>query len=187
MSSHHIVREKQEPALLIIDPTGFDPENLGQLLEWSPTVLVSDDAVDYVESLGIKIDFMITGKEMALQPATRLIPTESDVLGDGLKYLVGEQYPSVNIIDTSFKLKDYALYADKINLVIYTPKLKIFPVTSGFSKWKQSGETIHLLSEISELKSTGLKPVNESIFETEKDGFYSLVFNQILAFIAEEI
>ncbi|RZK41505.1 MAG: thiamine pyrophosphokinase, partial [Pedobacter sp.] len=40
MSSHHIVREKQEPALYIHQLGNFDEEKLGQLLEWSPTVLV---------------------------------------------------------------------------------------------------------------------------------------------------
>lgn len=42
MSSHHIVREKQEPALLIMDLNGFNDEHLGQLLEWNPTVLVNE-------------------------------------------------------------------------------------------------------------------------------------------------
>ncbi|MFD2144372.1 hypothetical protein [Mucilaginibacter antarcticus] len=39
MSSHHIVREKQEPALLVLGLDGFDEEQLGQLLEWSPTLM----------------------------------------------------------------------------------------------------------------------------------------------------
>ena len=59
MSSHHIIREKQEPALLIVDLLDFDLENLGQLLEWSPTVIVLKDAVEKVYSLGLKIDVII--------------------------------------------------------------------------------------------------------------------------------
>ena len=56
MSSHHFVKEKQEPALIIADLDGFDEEYLGQLLEWSPTVLVPSHLVEKVISLGIKID-----------------------------------------------------------------------------------------------------------------------------------
>ena len=46
MSSHHIVREKQEPALLVLGLDDFPDELLGQLLEWSPTVIVTADTVE---------------------------------------------------------------------------------------------------------------------------------------------
>ena len=39
MSSHHIVRERQEPALLITDVYSIDPELVGQLLEWSLSLI----------------------------------------------------------------------------------------------------------------------------------------------------
>ena len=55
MSSHHVVKEKQEPGLLILDPGDFDNEYLGQLLEWSPTVLIADSLTAWAEALGIKV------------------------------------------------------------------------------------------------------------------------------------
>ena len=42
MSSHHIVREKQEPALLVLGLNNFSTELLGQLLEWNPTVITTE-------------------------------------------------------------------------------------------------------------------------------------------------
>lgn len=56
MSSHHIIREKQEPALIIANGEACSMEILGQLLEWSPTVVVLDGAIKRVLDLGIKID-----------------------------------------------------------------------------------------------------------------------------------
>jgi hypothetical protein len=47
MSSHHIVKEKQEPALYIHHFGNFDEEYLGQLLEWSPTLLVATNSGKY--------------------------------------------------------------------------------------------------------------------------------------------
>lgn len=37
MSSHHIVRDDQEPALIIANGAACSSELLGQLLEWSPS------------------------------------------------------------------------------------------------------------------------------------------------------
>lgn len=54
MSSHHIVREKQEPALLVLSMDAFDEEMLGQLLEWSPTVICSTGTAEKLDASGIK-------------------------------------------------------------------------------------------------------------------------------------
>jgi thiamine pyrophosphokinase len=188
MSSHHIVREKQEPALLIMNLNGFNYENLGQLLEWSPTVVVDENEYENVDSLGIKIDAIISHSlSPDLQVRTLVIHTEDNPLQDALKFLVGEQYPAVNIITESFCAKDYAMYVGRINLVALTPHQKIFPVSSGFSKWKAAGEQIEILLEVHNLKTSGLIKVSEHLFKTEKDGFFTLSFDQAFTFIAENL
>ena len=45
MSSHHIARDDQEPALIIANGEMCSQELLGQLLEWSPLVIVLDSAI----------------------------------------------------------------------------------------------------------------------------------------------
>ena len=188
MSSHHIVREKQEPALLIMDLEGFLTENLGQLLEWSPTVIVAEEMYDYTESLGIKIDGVLTSDpNFPAQENTRIVPSDTDQLEDALKFLVGEKFPAVNIIINEFALKDYALYEGDINLVIFISNHKIFPVHSGFSKWQAAGEKIVLLHEVQNLQTSGLKHLSDTVLETEKDGFYTLQFDQPFLFISETI
>lgn len=188
MSSHHIIREKQEPALLIMNLKGFHPENLGQLLEWSPTVIVNEDVFEEVDSLGIKIDGVVSKSlTFAGQPETLIIHTETDPLQDALKHLTGEQYPAVNIITDNFCAKDYALYLDRIDIVALTPDKKIFPVRPGFSKWQVAGEQLEILLEVQNLNTSGLVALNDHIFETEKEGFYTITFDQPYTFIAESL
>ena len=59
MSSHHIVRDDQEPALIIANGAACNNELLGQLLEWSPLVIVLDSAIERVLELGIKVDVLL--------------------------------------------------------------------------------------------------------------------------------
>lgn len=59
MSSHHIIRDKQEPALIIANGEACSVELLGQLLEWSPFIVVLDSAINRVLELGIKIDVLL--------------------------------------------------------------------------------------------------------------------------------
>src|SRR5688572_9089605 len=57
MSSHHFVKEGQEPAILIIDPVSH--ELIEPLLEWAPLVMVYDHSLDRILDSGIKIDVAI--------------------------------------------------------------------------------------------------------------------------------
>jgi thiamine pyrophosphokinase len=186
MSSHHIVREKQEPALFIVNLHHFSKEHLGQLLEWSPTVIVAEQVYEQAERIGIKIDGVVgaTIKYRHLHH-THFIDSSGSPIQDGLKYLVGEKYPAVNIITESFMLKDYVLFAEHINLVIFVDHRKIFTIRSGFSKWQSKGQKIELLHEIPKLSTSGLIKISNHFYETQKDGFYSIAFDQPFAFIAE--
>ena len=56
MSSHHIVRDEQEPALLCWQPGQASFEQAGELLEWSPRVVVHQQALAEALQWGIKLD-----------------------------------------------------------------------------------------------------------------------------------
>jgi thiamine pyrophosphokinase len=102
-------------------------------------------------------------------------------------YLVAEQYPAVNIITNSFHLKDYALFVDLIDLVIFVGNRKIFPVRSGFSKWQVAKKEISLMYNTFNVQTFGLWEMGNQVFKTEKDGFYGFSFEQPFVFISEEI
>ncbi len=150
--------------------------------------MVAENMYEHAESLGIKIDGVITSNPYFFaQENTRIIVSSENPLEDALKYLVTEQYPAVNIITNEFSLKDYAVFEDDINLVIFISDHKIFPVHSGFSKWQSSHEHIVLLHEAKGLQTSGLKPISDTLLETEKDGFYTLQFEQPFLFISETL
>ena len=189
MSSHHIVREKQEPALLVLGLRGFSFELLGQLLEWSPTVIAVPETAQVLHENGIKIDWIIAGSRYKpMQRDIKIIPAGSDTpVEAALKYLVTHSYPAVNVVTDELQLKDFFYFTDKIGLVIYHDNRKIFAVHSGFSKWKPAGELIDLLTHPHELHVSGLESIGHHQFKTTHDGFFSLEFDQPLMFIAEKL
>jgi thiamine pyrophosphokinase len=189
MSSHHIVREKQEPALLVLGLDNFDDEQLGQLLEWSPTLIATPDIAEKLNAYGIKIDWIITDEAMPnLQSDIKWLPAGKDtVIVAALNYLASHGYPSVNIVTDEFDLQDYQPYADKINLVVFYDQQKIYAVNSGFGKWKPGGDVISILSKTSSLKTAGLEQIGTDRYKTRADGFFSLQFDEPILFIAERL
>jgi len=189
MSSHHVVREKQEPALLVLGLDNFPDELLGQLLEWSPTVITTPQTAEKLISFGIKIDWIITdGSDEVLQSDVKLMSCGDGNLTDAaLQYLSDNEYPAVNIVTDDFHLKDFEHFADKINLVIFNNQSKVYPVVSGFSKWKPAGEAVRLLGHSSTFNSKGLDNVTGHQYKTTQDGFFTLNFNEPFLFIAEDL
>jgi len=190
MSSHHIVREKQEPALLVLGMEHFTDELLGQLLEWSPTLIATANTSEKLNAAGIKVD-VVAGSSADpedLQSHIKFIrATDTTETEAALTYLVEQKYPAVNVVTDDFVMDDYLAFADRINLVIYCGNQKIYPVSNGFNKWKPAAESIELLGPAKNLTVTGLNKIGENAYQTQSDGFFSLQFAQPYLFIAENI
>jgi thiamine pyrophosphokinase len=186
MSSHHIVREKQEPALLVLGLKNFSSELLGQLLEWNPTVITVPQTAQILHENGIKIDWIIAGSNYKpMQGDIKVMPAGNDTAAEAaLKYLVTHGYPAVNVITDDLRLKDFLFFTDKVSLVIFNEGRKVYAVNSGFSKWKPAGEMIQVLTHPNELHVSGLEPLGHHKFKTTHDGFFSLKFDQQAMFIA---
>jgi thiamine pyrophosphokinase len=154
MSSHHIVREKQEPALLIANGAECQPELLGQLLEWSPTVVVLDSAIWRVFELGIKVDVLLGDFDHDLDlDAIRSQQYPLDIvhtpdqnktdLDKGIEYLIEQGFPAVNIVWATGRRADHTLvnmtnivrYKDQIRIVLLDDHSRIFPLVGRFEKW----------------------------------------------------
>ena len=189
MSSHHIVREKQEPALLVLGLNNFSEELLGQLLEWSPTVITTPLVAEQINTYEIKIDIIIADEiDENLQSDVKLAPQgNSTPVEAALNYLIQNEYKAVNIVADDVKLNDFTPFADKINLVIFSGDQKIYAVNSGFSKWKPAGEIIRILSLYLNLQTSGLAAKMGNEFITTNDGFISLNFDEDFLFISEDI
>ncbi|GAB3804280.1 thiamine diphosphokinase [Spirosoma humi] len=178
MSSHHIVREKQEPALLIANGEACSAELMGQLLEWSPTVVVLDSAIWRVFDLGIKVDVLlgdfdhdldldsIRAQQYPLAIVHAPDQNKTD-LDKGIEYLIEQGYPAVNIIWATGRRADHTLtnmtnlvrYKDQIRIVMIDDHSKIFPLVGRFEKWYEAGTPISLIpvGTVTGFTSEGLK------------------------------
>ncbi|WP_157799057.1 CBS domain-containing protein [Mucilaginibacter auburnensis] len=189
MSSHHIVREKQEPALLILGLDSFDQELLGQLLEWSPTVIADAPIAEQLNAMGIKVD-RVLGNDVGdvMQSDVTYISVHGHTpLEAALILLIGENYSAVNVIADDFDLNDYIPFVSQINLVILHQNKKVYAVTSGFTKWLPAGEELTFLTQATDLISTGLSQQQNNKFTTTADGVIKLEFSNPFIFIAEAI
>ena len=185
MSSHHIVREKQEPALYIHHLGDFDEENLGQLLEWSPTILVAASEYEKALSLGIKIDVVIgLDNDLQIQENTKFIYAGIENLSTPVKYLISERYPAVNIISDENKFDDLAAFLPEINIVLFTATEKSYAVKPGFSVWKPKGAIFHI-DIVSYFETSNLKPEDNGDFVVMNDGFVNFTFNTEYLFLSE--
>jgi thiamine pyrophosphokinase len=186
MSSHHIVKEKQEPALYIHELGGFNEEHLGQLLEWSPTVVVWAEAYEKVASLGIKIDVVVGDLASLgeLQENLKVIPQRRKGLDDALEFLVKEKYPAVNVISKLSKFDDLTCYLPDINLVLFTERSKHYPIKSGFSVWKPAG-TVFLIDIIAYFEADNLMQQENGDFVVVEDGLVTFRFQAPYLFVGE--
>jgi len=146
MSSHHFVKDQQEPAVLILaaDQVRFD--QVSPLLEWVPTVVVSEKALDQVLSWGIKIDVILASDTFQLEnqqlleeqyPVKFVNTVDDDYLLTGLDYLVSSEHKAVHLVGIShLKALDLQDQLQQINLTIIDGDWKYYPVKSGeLKKW----------------------------------------------------
>ncbi len=154
MSSHHIIREGQEPALIIANGESCSNELLGQLLEWSPFVVVLDGAINRVLELGIKIDVLLGDfdsknhavEQIQSQQKIEIVHTPDQNKTDlqkGIEFLIDRNFDAVNIIWATGRRADHNLsnttdivrYQQQINIVLHDDYSKIFQLPKRYQKW----------------------------------------------------
>ena len=158
MSSHHFVKEQQEPAVFILEVAGISFETIAPLLEWSPTILVDQESVDVVLSWGIKIDVILATSSFQEEnknlleeqyPLRFLTISTSQSLEEGLHYLVVSQHKAVHLVGLNhlqcLPLEEKTNFLD---LTLVDGDWKYYPVKGGkFSKWFAASEIQILAAE----------------------------------------
>ena len=181
MSSHHIVRDDQEPALIIANGEVCSSELLGQLLEWSPIVIVLDSAIERVLELGIKVDVLLGDFDRGLDinyykekqyPLEIVYAPNQDKtdLEKAFDYLIEKGHKAVNVIWATGKRADHTItnltnivaYRNLLKIVILDDHSKVYLLPETFEKW-YTAKTILSLIPIG--KVTGI---------TTQNLFYSL-------------
>src|SRR4051812_20536273 len=106
MSSHHFVKEGQEPALIIADATHL--HEAVQLLEWAPLIVVLNKALDDVLNFEIKADAVICRNDekedfenrVSHQAPVNIITYHDgeEALQKALDFLISSKQFTVNIL-----------------------------------------------------------------------------------------
>ncbi|SMC73377.1 thiamine pyrophosphokinase [Pedobacter nyackensis] len=185
MSSHHIIREKQEPALYIHQLGTFNEEYLGQLLEWSPTLIVNDSIYEKVISMGLKVDAVVNSSgDHVFQENTKVIEVKTEDLDAVLDFLIADEYQAVNVIDTTSNLRELGSYIAEINIVVLTETEKAYAIKSGFNVWKPKG-SVFKIEVLSYFETSNLKQEENGDFVVINDGFVEFKFTTEYLFISE--
>lgn len=164
MSSHHIVRDDQEPALIIANGESCSAELLGQLLEWSPIVIVLDSAITRVLELGIKVDVLLgdfdrnfnAEKYKDSQYPIEIVYTPNQNKTDlekAFDYLIERKIPAVNVVWATGRRADLTItnvtnivrYQNDLKIVILDDYSKIFQVPKKFQKWYPAKTILSLI------------------------------------------
>ena len=164
MSSHHIVRDDQEPALIIANGASCNEELLGQLLEWSPLVIVLDSAIERVIKLNIKVDVLLGDFDRNFNP-NEFIQSQYPIevvhtpdqnktdLEKAFDYLIERKIPAVNVVWATGKRADHTItnltnitrYRNLLKIVILDNHSKVFLLPKKFEKWYTANTPISLI------------------------------------------
>ncbi len=160
MSSHHIVREQQEPALIIADGQPCSMALLEQLLEWSPSIMVLDGAIEKVIELGIKVDYWLgdfdSSNFSAENYPLKKIHTPNQNLTDlekGIEFLIEKGWKGVNIVWASGLRMDHTLnnlhsikkYASQLKITLLDDHSRVYPLNKQFKKWYPAGTKLSII------------------------------------------
>lgn len=199
MSSHHIVKDDQEPALIIANGAACNRELLDQLLEWSPFIVVLDAAIKRVMELGIKVDVLLgdfdrgfkTDVYEDLQYPLEIIHTPNQHKTDLEKaydFLISRNFKAVNVVWATGKRSDHTLQNISgivgyrhLKIVLFDDHSKLFLLPNRFEKWYPK-DTVISLMPIGRV--TGV--YSENLFYTLSDdaltlGYRSGSSNHVLA------
>jgi thiamine pyrophosphokinase len=148
MSSHHIVKEDQEPALLIADADAVSFDIVQQLLEWSPTVVVLANALEKVLGWGIKLDVVLASSERVsayMEVLKNQMPVKilfhgpgDDPLSTAMMFFTAGKYKAVNIVGSIPELSDD--FTGQLDLVCFHSGKRWSYIRKGrYEKWLTKG------------------------------------------------
>jgi thiamine pyrophosphokinase len=193
MSSHHVVNDGQEPALIIANGEACSAELSGQLLEWNPLIIVLDGAVKRVLEMGIKFDVLLGDFDRlenleeikASQHPLEVVHAPDQNYTDlekAIQYLIEKKQHAANIIWATGKRADHTVnnmmsllkYKDAIRLVMLDDYSRIFPLARHFRKKYAPGTPVSLIpfGLVKGITTQGLKYnlENESLESSSRTG-----------------
>jgi thiamine pyrophosphokinase len=195
MSSHHYVKEGQEPALVIANGEMCSYELLVSVMEWCPFIVVLDGAYSRVLDLQIRADVVIGDfdslpkiDQNATTEYIKIDDQETTDLEKAIEYLANKGYTDIAVVWATGKRLDHTLnnFAtlgkfSKYKIVLYDNHSKAFVLPKTFSKIYNEGDALSLIpiSQAKGIKTSNLKYKleNEDLAYGDKSG----TSNEVLA------
>lgn len=149
MSSHHFVKEQQEPALILA--TAGLPDHALDLLEWAPTIIATEVALPAALENGFKVDVVITEKEHekwmeAFHHQHPVLFLKSNTglasIAMALEYLIDQHQKTVNIVcaDAHKLINGLEKFTALIEINLLSDSRRYTHYNRGkFQKWLPSG------------------------------------------------
>ena len=188
MSSHHIIRDNQEPAVCIVDVDSHISEHyLGQLLEWSPTVIALASNLDWLHTRGIKVDILLCAAghdEEAPQPHMQCVTYLGDFIPILFECLKRANNPAVYLV--GFKPGVELLpYAAAFSINLLHGASRSIPV-KRYSKWLTKGAVLRVSAVLSgELRN--VKMIRSGTLMVLEDGLVDIPEQAAFFYITEEL
>ena len=159
MSSHHFVKEEQEPALIL--GIAHLPDYLSDLLEWAPTTIVLEDAVEETLDKGFKVDAVISVSDHVSvverfdhqRPLTFFQASSSlEAIRVALRHLSKGGQKAVNIVYGDFDSIRTVVddFLSQLDINVFIKGLRYSYCKAGFlQKWLAKDDAFEVFNETS--------------------------------------
>lgn len=159
MSSHHFVKDGQEPALIIGNGAECSYSLLKQLMEWCPFIVALDGAYQRLLELQIKPDLVIGDfdsiGEYKEDPDTtylKIDDQETTDLEKGINYLISNDFTDINLVWVTGRRLDHTINNISIlcmypesKIVVYDDNSRAFLLPKHYEKHYPKGDTLSLI------------------------------------------
>ncbi|PCJ65923.1 MAG: thiamine diphosphokinase [Bacteroidetes bacterium] len=159
MSSHHFVKEGQEPALIIANGAMCSYDMLTSLMEWCPYIVVLDGAYQRVIDLQITPDVVIgdfdsiQSFEKKLNIEYLKMDSQEDTdLEKAIVFLVNKGYNDINVVWATgnrldHTINNFATLAKHSNtrIVLYDDHSKAFVLPKKYAKHYNKHDALSLV------------------------------------------
>jgi hypothetical protein len=157
MSSHHFVKEGQEPALYIHDAVAFG--QVESLLEWAPVVITRSSQMEAVVSWGIKVDVVLIETSdpvvdellLTQTPVRTVTVSGSSNLTTAVRSVLQsdhQRYLTIACADAEVMLNEWRPVSDLETVTIIDTKNRWLGIShQSFSKWLPAGTNLLLFPD----------------------------------------
>jgi hypothetical protein len=172
MSSHHFVKENQEP-FLFVKGKDFPEEIVNQLLEWNPSIICDNNSISYFFNNNKKPDYLFTDQypfqDEFFDLNIEIVKASEKEINEKLMQLLNaNKSSSLNIVCNNIMLEFTnfsSLLESKINFFFFDAKRKLYKKpNTNFSKWQNKGQQTTIID---------INGIEIETFIAKQDGVFS--------------